>query len=67
MRLDRARVVAVVGELIAAGRAVGVSLEPGSAAAAARSTMRKNPGADSSARVPRPKRMVIATFPLVAA
>ena len=36
---------------------------PGSAAVAPRSTMREKPGADSSARVPRQKRMVIAHFP----
>ena len=49
--LDRPRVVAIGSELIAAGVAehVGVALMPRSAAVAARSTMRENPGGDSGA------------------
>jgi len=47
--LDRARVVAIVGELVAASMAQHVALMPRSAELAARSIMREKPGADSGA------------------
>ena len=51
MRLDRARVVAIVGELVAAGMAqhVGMRLDAQIGRVAARSIMREKPGADSGA------------------
>ena len=51
IRLDRARVVAVVGELVAAGVAqhVSVRLDAQIGREAARSIMREKPGADSGA------------------
>ena len=51
MRLDRARVVAIIGELVAAGvtEHVGMRLDAWSAAVTARSTVRVDPAADSGA------------------
>ena len=48
---DRPRVVVVLGELVAAGvtEPLGVGLDPQIGSVAARSTIRENPGADSSA------------------
>jgi hypothetical protein len=52
MRLDRARVVTIVGKIVATAMAehVGVPLMPRSAAMAARSTMREKPSADAALR-----------------